>query len=221
MKKSTDRTNEKKVKLNEKKCVVEKEDLYIEEFKMRLPNNNYKETFKNRFNELLKKSIEEGHQQKEITEKTGISPASITQYKNGINTPKGDILESLANYFNVSTNYLLGKSDTPTYTFDDINKKTGLSQKAIETLYKLQHNCFNENIDIAKEKEISNLYSSHLSILNLILEDDKELLELLDNIKKYKELEQDKKETEEKKEFYEYKLTKNFIYFIQKLVKGR
>lgn len=197
---------------------TEKNDNFIYSKTKFIPNKNYKEKFTNRFNELLKKSIEEGHQQKEITEKTGISPASITQYKNGTNTPKGDILESLANYFNVSTNYLLGKSDTPTYTFDDINKKTGLSQRAIETLYKLQHNCFNENVDITKEKEISNFYTSHLKILNLILEDDTKLLELLENINKYQELKQDKKETKEKQEFYEYKLTKDFIYFIQKLV---
>lgn len=183
----------------------------------------YKEVFKNRFNELLQKSIEEGHQQKEITEKTGISPASITQYKNGTNTPKEDIIERLANYFNVSTNYLLGKSDTPTYTFDDINKKTGLSQKAIETLYKLQHNCFDENVDITEKKEISNFYNSQMSILNLILEDSEKLLILLEDMKVYKENYEELKQqtkTKDKKEkldFYEYKLTKDFIYFVQKL----
>lgn len=217
MKKTKKKTNEEVVILYNNKDTEEKDNYIYSKTKF-IPNKNYKENFTNRFNELLKKSIEGGHQQKEITEKTGISPASITQYKNGTNTPKGDILESLANYFNVSTNYLLGKSDTPTYTFDDINKKTGLSQRAIETLYKLQHNCFNENVDITKEKVISNCYTSHLKILNLILEDDTKLLELLENINKYQELKQDKKETKEKQEFYEYKLTKDFIYFIQKLV---
>ena len=182
----------------------------------------YKEIFEERFNELLEKFIEEGHQQKEITEKTGISPASITQYKNGINVPKGDILEKLANYFNVSPNYLLGKSDTPTYTFEDINKKTGLSQKSIETLYKLQHNCFDEHIDITEEKEISNYNSSYLNILNLILEDNENLLILLDSMKTYKKLYEELKQTKtkdkrEKLDFCEYKLTKDFIYFVQKI----
>ncbi len=182
---------------------------------------SYKEVFKNRFNELLKKSIEEGHQQKEITEKTGISPASITQYKNGTSVPKGAVLESLANYFNVSANYLLGKSDTPTYTFEDINKKTGLSQKAIETLYKLQHNCFEKDIDITEDKKIDNFYSSQLDILNLLFEDSEKLIELLNDIKTYKENYKKSnlktKEDKEKNDFYEYKLTKDFIDFLSKL----
>lgn len=182
---------------------------------------SYKEVFKNRFNELLQKSIEEGHQQKEITEKTGISPASITQYKNGTSVPKGAVLESLANYFNVSANYLLGKSDTPTYTFEDINKKTGLSQKAIETLYKLQHNCFEKDIDITEDKKIDNFYSSQLDILNLLFEDSEKLIELLNDIKTYKENYKKSnlktKEDKEKNDFYEYKLTKDFIDFLSKL----
>lgn len=182
---------------------------------------SYKEVFKNRFNELLQKSIEEGHQQKEITEKTGISPASITQYKNGTSVPKGAVLESLANYFNVSANYLIGKSDTPTYTFEDINKKTGLSQKAIETLYKLQHNCFEKDIDITEDKKIDNFYSSQLDILNLLFEDSEKLIELLNNIKTYKENYKKSnlktKEDKEKNDFYEYKLTKDFIDFLSKL----
>ena len=181
----------------------------------------YKEIFKTRFNELLKKSIEEGHQQKEITEKTGISPASITQYKNGTNLPKGEILESLAKYFNVSSNYLLGKSDTPTYTFEDINKKTGLSQKSIETLYRLQHNCFEEDINITEDKMIDNHYSSQLEILNLLLEDSEKLIKLLNDIKAYKEnnkkLNLKTNEDKDKKDFYEYKLTKDFIDFLSKL----
>lgn len=178
---------------------------------------SYKEVFKNRFNELLQKSIEEGHQQKEITDKTGISPASITQYKNGTSVPKGAVLESLANYFNVSSNYLLGKSDTPTYTFEDINKKTGLSQKAIETLYKLQHNCLEKDINIMEDKKVDNYYSSQLNILNQLLEDSEKLIELLSDIENYKKSNLKTKEDKEKKDFYEYKLTKDFIDFLSKL----
>ena len=192
MKKLKNKTNEKKIEGMDNNII--KTNVFIEHFEKRVHNITYKEIFTDRFNELLKKFIEDGHQQKEITEKTGISPASITQYKNGTNIPKGDILEKLANYFNVSSNYLLGKSDTPTYTFEDINKKTGLSQKSIETLYKLQHDCFDEHIDITEEKEISNHNSSYLNILN-----------------------KETKDKREKLDFYEYKLTKDFIYFVQKL----
>lgn len=225
MKKTKKKTNEKIAILDSDSDIVKKNDLYIEEFKSYSQNKYYttnKEIFKKRFCELLEKFIEEGHQQKEITKKTGISQASITQYKNGTNVPKGDILEKLANYFNVSYNYLLGKSDTPTYTFEDINKKTGLSQKAIETLYKLQHNSFDEDINITEEKEISDFYNSQISILNLMLEDSEKLLILLEDMKTYKEnyeeLKQEKtKDKKEKLDFCEYKLTKDFIYFVQKL----
>ena len=64
--------------------------------------------------------------------------------------------------------YIIGKSDTPNYDFDDINKKTGLSQKAIEQLWKFQHNYFpyNEDMDIKEEKDISEFYKPQLNILN-------------------------------------------------------
>ena len=177
-----------------------------------------KEIFTKRFNEILTKFIEEGHQQRDITKDTGISPASITQYKNGTNVPKGYILENLANYFNVSANYLLGKSDTPTYSFDDINKKTGLSQKAIMTLYKLHHNCLDEDIDITEERKISDFYNSQLSILNLILENSEDLLMLLEDIKKYQENYKKLKRKKDELDFYEYKITKDFIQFLNKLI---
>ena len=186
-----------------------------------VPNKSYmenKEIFTKRFNEILTKFIEEGHQQRDITKDTGISPASITQYKNGTNVPKGYILENLANYFNVSANYLLGKSDTPTYSFDDINKKTGLSQKAIMTLYKLHHNCLDEDIDITEERKISDFYNSQLSILNLILENSEDLLMLLEDIKKYQENYKKLKSKKDELDFYEYKITKDFIQFLNKLI---
>lgn len=183
-------------------------------------NETYKTLFTVKFNELLEQYLKEGHQQREITENTGISPASITQYKNGTSVPKGDILERLANYFNVSPNYLLGKSETPSYTFDDINKKIGLSQKSIETLYNLQHNTIDENIDITEEKEISEEYRTQLNILNLFFEDSEKLLTLLNDIKTYKE-NYNKTKDSEKLDFYEYRLTKDFMKFIQELVKGK
>lgn len=194
---------------------------YIEKIEIVVPNKSYmenKEIFTKRFNEILTKFIEEGHQQRDITKDTGISPASITQYKNGTNVPKGYILENLANYFNVSANYLLGKSDTPTYSFDDINKKTGLSQKAIMTLYKLHHNCLDEDIDITEERKISDFYNSQLSILNLILENSEDLLMLLEDIKKYQENYKKLKSKKDELDFYEYKITKDFIQFLNKLI---
>ena len=55
-------------------------------------------------------------------------------------TPERITLIAMEKLFGVSADYLMGKSECPNYTFEDITQKTGLSQKAIEKLYQLQHN---------------------------------------------------------------------------------
>lgn len=42
-----------------------------------------------------------------VAKETGISTATLTQWKNGISTPKQDKLQKIADYFNVSLEYLL------------------------------------------------------------------------------------------------------------------
>lgn len=225
--------NQKKVTEDKKNS---KKDMYILHYEKTVDfTEQYKKIFQERFCKLLEEFIRQGHQQKEITEKTGISPASITQYKNGTNTPKGYTLESLANFFNVSSNYLLGKSDTPTYTFEDINDKTGLSQKAIEELYKFQHNYSvfdsnTSNVDITEKRKISNTYRKKLEILSAIIENSVDLFGVLDAIEKY-EIEKDKmlkeKDTEkqldmkEETEILEYKMQKRFLNLVNNIVQQR
>ena len=188
---------------------------------------------------MLDNSIKNGHSQKEFSKDTGISAGSISKYKSG-ELPKVYVLETIAKYFNVSMDYIIGKSDTPNYDFDDINKKTGLSQKAIEQLWKFQHNYFpyNEDMDIKEEKDISEFYKPQLNILNLILEDSGGLFLLLDSIVKYKkEFEEYKtfvkdekqrktnklfevlvQEKKEKMDLQEYRITKMFLYFINQIL---
>lgn len=47
-----------------------------------------------------------------VTKELGLSSATATHWKNG-SIPNGVILDKLADYFNVSTDYLLGRTDNP------------------------------------------------------------------------------------------------------------
>lgn len=61
-------------------------------------------------NEILKKErTERGYTQKEIADILNISRVAYTLYENGKNTPTTDNILRLAELYNVSTDYLLGR----------------------------------------------------------------------------------------------------------------
>ncbi len=51
--------------------------------------------------------------QQQLSQATGISQGNISDWKNGRSSPKADALIKIANYFHVSTDYLLGLTDDP------------------------------------------------------------------------------------------------------------
>lgn len=51
---------------------------------------------------------------KDIAEAVGISTMAYYRYESGKRLPDTEILSKLADYFNVSADYLLGRSDDPT-----------------------------------------------------------------------------------------------------------
>lgn len=58
--------------------------------------------------------------------KIGFNRASVTMWKNSGNAPKQDLLIRIANFFDVSVDYLLGKENAPTVSderdiLDDID----------------------------------------------------------------------------------------------------
>lgn len=66
------------------------------------------EFFKSRIRELR----EENHlSMKELGDKIGSSDAAVCKWENGITEPKSAYILKLANFFNVSTDYLLGRTD--------------------------------------------------------------------------------------------------------------
>lgn len=68
--------------------------------------------------------------QKEISDKLEIGQGTYARYEKGDRKPTGEILNDLAKFFNVSTDYLLGNTDNKkALSFDDlkeaiINSKT-------------------------------------------------------------------------------------------------
>ena len=66
------------------------------------------ENFKNVLKDLR---IEKGVKQKELAERCDVSPQCISQLELGTRSPTGSTLIALAEYFNCSVDYLLGRSD--------------------------------------------------------------------------------------------------------------
>jgi len=52
----------------------------------------------------------------EFSKKIGVSNAVLSRYESGDRKPDYDILQIIADYFEVSTDYLLGRTDIPALT---------------------------------------------------------------------------------------------------------
>lgn len=66
--------------------------------------------FKDRLKEL-RKSV--GLTQKELGEKFGLVKQTISSYENGNSTPDNELLSKIADFFDVTTDNLLGRDVTP------------------------------------------------------------------------------------------------------------
>ena len=62
-------------------------------------------------NRLKDLRIENRKTQEQVAKDLGTTKATIGRYELGIRDPKTDILNSLADYFNVTTDYLLGRTN--------------------------------------------------------------------------------------------------------------
>lgn len=67
-----------------------------------------------KINERLKTlRLQKGATQKEIAESIGVSSVSLQRFEYGTVRPSLDNLIALADYFDVSIDYLVGRSDNP------------------------------------------------------------------------------------------------------------
>lgn len=89
--------------------------------------------FASRFRSLIEES---GKLQKDICNELGLSPSRFSNWKSGYAEPYYNELVLLADYFNVSTDYLLGRTDES----DDVRIRTNVieqpkDQKELNILY--------------------------------------------------------------------------------------
>lgn len=63
---------------------------------------------------LIQLKEEQGVLKKDIAKAVGISIMGYYRYEAGERVPNADVLIKLADYFNVSLDYLVGRSDDPT-----------------------------------------------------------------------------------------------------------
>ena len=72
-----------------------------------------------------------GYTQQELADKLGISRSRIGMYETGAREPDFETLEIIADFFNVSTDYLLGRQ-TPQETAPALLDVTGLTPEQLE-----------------------------------------------------------------------------------------
>lgn len=95
--------------------------------------------FKERFRQ---ERISKGITQKSLSEILGVDRTSISKYENGKQLPEVPVLEKMANYFDVSTDYLLGKTDKRNIEskkeINGIEKENDIDKKIDEILQEEQ-----------------------------------------------------------------------------------
>ena len=87
---------------------------------------------------------EKGVSQKEVARNLKTTDVTIGRYENGDREPKGDMLYSLAKYYDVSVDYILGYSDNKK-PLTDLSEK---QKKAIELANQLTDEEFNNIINL-------------------------------------------------------------------------
>ncbi len=145
-------------------------------------NEAYDMPFPTRLRELLnEKKTAEGGTQEDLAEYIGAKRQSISQWQYGSTFPDVNTLKKIADYYNVSADYLLGRTNIKVLEADfiAIQAKTGLSEKAIERLCEENYEeAFKENKNGDMLPMIKNNFTR---TVNTILENPK----IIEHISRY------------------------------------
>lgn len=99
------------------------------------------------FDKIKELCRKQGISLNQLEEKLGLSRNSIYTIKN--KKPSAERLQLIADYFNVSTDYLLGRTDNPRIAKDNDNSMTiDLKKDAEETFFFDGHELNDEDIDL-------------------------------------------------------------------------
>ena len=130
--------------------------------------------FSTRLEQLL---IDNNLTQQEFSKKIDSSTGAVSTYINALKCPSISTLQRISKEFNISADYLLGLTDTPTLdeNIQMISKYTGLSQRTIEYLKKLKSGettdkQLHTQLNIKKLYALNNIivYDSKYDFLDLI-----------------------------------------------------
>lgn len=195
--------------------------------------NNKLEIFRERLKELRGNS-----RLQDVAKDIGISRASLGYYENGDRKPDIEILMKLADYYHVSSDYLLGISDVKRadITTQGMVLKTGLSENVINRLcyYNERMNEYTKVLDIVLQSSAFQNALHHISkympAVKVTHQLHKQIIERYENVLNAEpdcgtahnwpyndDLEKEHKEKEEKMFLQEYLIDKAFKNLIEDL----
>lgn len=131
-----------------------------------------------------------GKKQKDLAEYLGILPNTISYFCKGTRTPNTEQIIKIAQFLNVSADYLLGLSNTRTVKMNIQNacKVTGLSQNAICTLQIMKENNYFEILNKILSCDYEGDFEQLEDILNKIYMYCQEELKIISFAKALSEL---------------------------------
>ena len=134
--------------------------------------------FATRLNELMENK---GIYQFQMSIDTDIPTGSISKYRNGRNEPSATNLNKIAEYLEVSTDYLLGNTENPTTDENllSVCNFTGLSQKALENILEIKASNERLSASARKGRKLIHLGDTELSSVTLFVDFDMQIANLI------------------------------------------
>ena len=119
-------------------------------------------TFAERLKQLRK---EKGITQENLAKTLFITKSSISKYENGVNTPENKLLQDIADFFEVSTDYMLGRSDDR--NVQSIFSGTGVLTNALKDIQKDNESSFSSIINEKDRRDIEKQLNRTIEMLEL------------------------------------------------------